>query len=183
MNKLVSDFASGMINRTQFQELYSHYQQKIQNYENMIVTYPERDEDDTGDQTIYIRNLHMARAQAYAIYENETGLPLGTLGKFKLDPALVIPMLSSYRSATKEIFGAGLRLTQIEDGQSLCFVQGRYTTLLAIFSNEPIPKQLAYLDKLHQHFEGANHPVLIKRPIDIDRLIYPHEYFLGKWQK
>lgn len=181
---LVSDFARGTINRTQFQELYSHYQREIRQIESLITTHPEAwQEMATEGQSVVIHRQHMARAQAYAIYDNETGLPLGTLGEFKLAPALVVPMLSSYRSATKEIFGGGMRLTQIEGGQWLCFVPGKFTTLLAVFINEPLPKQLEYLDKLHQHFEEANRPIFVNKPVDVEKLIYPHEYFLGKWRK
>ncbi len=184
IDKLVSDLANGTINRSQFQELYSHYQREIRNIESIMQTEPDEWQDaSTEGQSLFIRKQHMARAQAYAIYENESGLPLGTLGRFELDPALVIPMLSSFRSATAEIFGAGMRSTQTESGQWLCFVPGKFSTLLAVFSNEPVPKQLEYLDKLHQHFEGANRLYLIEKPIDTNELIYPHEFFLGKWKK
>lgn len=184
IDKLVSDFAKRKINSAQFQELYSHYQREIRQIEAVAAISPEAwKEAATEGDSVVIRKQHMATAQAYAIYENDSGLPLGTLGKFSLDPALVIPMLSSYHSATREIFGAGMRLTEIEGGQRLCFVPGEYTTLLAVFKNEPIPRQLAYLDKLHRHFEGANQPVLVSKPINIEMLIFPHEYFLGEWRK
>ncbi|MBI3738802.1 MAG: hypothetical protein HY258_07130 [Chloroflexi bacterium] len=184
IDKLVSDFAKRKINSAQFRELYSHYQLEIRRVEAVASVWPDEWKEAAREgESLVIRRQHMATAQAYAIYENESGLPLATLGKFTLDPALVIPMLSSYHSATKEIFGAGMRLTEIEGGQRLCFVQGQYTTLLAIFNNEPVPGQLEYLDKLHRHFEGANRPVLTSKPIEIDKLIFPHQYFLGNWRE
>jgi hypothetical protein len=183
IDKLVADFAHHKINSAQFQELYSHYQLELRRVEAVASVWPEHWQEAAREgQSLVIRNRHRATAQAYAIYENDSGLPLATLGQFTLDPALVIPMLSSYHSATKEIFGAGMRLTEIEGGQRLCFVQGEYTTLLAIFKNEPIPGQLEYLDKLHRHFEGANRPVLTRKPIEADQLIFPHQYFLGQWR-
>ena len=184
MNRLASDFAIGAINRDQFQALYSHYQSEISKVESIMVTEPQAWERvSTQGQSMLLRKLYIARAQAYAIYDNGTGLPLGILGSFRLDPALVIPMLSAYRSATHEIFGSSLRLTQHEDGQWLCFVSGKFTTLLAVFTNEPIPKQLQYLNDLHRHFEKANEPFLMQNPINIHKLFYPHEYFLGRWQR
>lgn len=183
IDKLVSDFANRKINSIQFRELYSHYQLEIRRIEAVAAVWPDEWKDVTREgESLVIRKQYIATAQAYAIYENDSGLPLATLGKFTLDPALVIPMLSSYHSATKEIFGAGMRLTEIEDGQHLCFVQGQYSTLLAIFNNEPVPGQLEYLDELHRHFEGANRPVLASKPIEIDKLIFPHQYFLGEWR-
>jgi hypothetical protein len=182
IDKLVSDFAKRNINSAQFQELYTHYQLEIRRVEAVAAVWPEQWKDAAREgESIVIRKRHMATAQAYAIYENDSGLPLATLGKFNLDPALVVPMLSSYHSATKEIFGAGMRLTEIEGGQCLCFVQGKYTTLLAIFNNEPVPGQLEYLDQLHRHFEEANEPVLISQPVASAKLIFPHRYFLGEW--
>jgi hypothetical protein len=184
MYQLATDFAAGSINRTQFQVLYSHYQTEISQIESMIATQPEAWETaSTKGESVLLRKRFIARAQAYAIYDNTTGLPLGILGSFRLDPALVIPMLSAYRSATHEIFGSSLRLTQHENGQWLCFVSGKYTTLLAVFTDEPIARQLQYLNDLHQHFERANEPFLRQHPIDVNELIYPHEYFLGVWQR
>jgi hypothetical protein len=184
LDALSSDFAKGLINRSQFQELYSHYQREMSQVESVLETRPEEWESaSTEGQSLVIRKQHMARAQAYAIYMNESGIPIGSLGKFNLDPGLVVPMLSSYRSATNEIFGASLRLSQIGDDQWLCFMSGKYTTLLAIFTNEPIAMQLDYLNGLHRDFENANEPLLIGQAIDTGKLIFPHEYFLGKWQR
>jgi hypothetical protein len=184
IDNLVTDFAQRRINAAQFQELYSHYQMEIRRIEAVAAVWPEEWRAAAREgASVAIRRQHMGTAQAYAIYENESGLPLATLGKFNLDPDLVVPMLSSYHSATREIFGAGMRLTEIQGGQRLCFLQGEYTTLLAIFKNEPIARQLEYLDKLHRHFEGANRPTLTSRPVDTSRLIFPHQYFLGEWRK
>jgi hypothetical protein len=184
IDKLVADFAKRRINSAQFQELYSHYQLEIRRIEAVAAVWPGEWKDAAREgESLVIRKKHMATAQAYAIYENESGLPLVTLGKFTLDPALVVPMLSSYHSATKEIFGAGMRTTEIEGGQRLCFLQGKRTTLLAIFNNEPLHGQLEYLDGLHRDFEAANGPVLGRKPIDVDKLVFPHKYFLGEWRE
>jgi hypothetical protein len=108
---------------------------------------------------------------------------LSTLGQFELDPALVVPMLSGYRSATQEIFGAGTRSTEIEDGRWLCFVPGEFATMLAVFTTEPAGKQLAYLDELHRHFEQANRRHFESPPVDAEELVYPHEFYLGQWRR
>ena len=180
---LVGDFAKGKINAAQFQKLYSHYQLEIKRIEAVAAVWPEDWKSAAREgESVVILKQHMATAKAYAIYENESGLPLATLGNFSLDPALVIPMLSAYHSATREIFGAGMRTTEIEGGQHLCFIQGRTTTLLAIFQNEPVDNQLEHLDELHRTFEGANQPVLTRKPIEVEKLIFPHRYFLGEWR-
>jgi hypothetical protein len=129
-----------------------------------------------------IRRRHIARATGYAIFENDSGMPVSTLGRFELDPALLVPMLSSYRAAARELFGAGTRSTEMEDGRWLCFVSGEFTTMLAIFSAGPAGKQLQFLTELHRDFEQANHRHLANLPLDPSRLLFPHEYYLGQWR-
>jgi hypothetical protein len=186
LDKLAEDFNAGVINRAQFQNLYAHYQREIRSIEE-IVEYAPASESWKGmvteGQSVLIRRRHLARAQGYAIYENDSGMPLSTLGEFQVDPALLVPMLSSYRAAAQEIFGSGVRSTAIEGGRWLCFVPGNYTTLLAVFSTEPAGKQLDVLDELHRLFERANRSQLTSRTPDPSALLFPHEYFLGQWRR
>lgn len=184
INKLAEDFANGSINRDQFQNLYAHYQREMSTVAGMLAMSDEDWRDAVTDgQSFVIRQQHRPKAQGYAIYENESGMPLSTLGKFDMDPALLVPMLSSYRAATKEIFGAGMKSTAIEGGRWLCFVPGELTTMMAIFRAEPARKQLSFLDELHRLFEKANKPILANPPVDPEALIFPHEHFLGKWRR
>ena len=186
ISKLADDFAGGAINREQFQKLYGHYQNEIRTINTLIASAPDSDKWKgavTEGQSLFIRREAMAKARGYAIYKNESGMPLSTLGDFELDSALVVPMLSSYRAATKEIFGGGMRSTAIEGGDWLCFVPGEFTTMMALFSAEPAGQQLQFLDELHRVFEQANRNRLETSPIDADALIFPHEYFLGAWKK
>jgi hypothetical protein len=183
VNQLAEDFAEGAINREQFQRLYEHYQRERRGVENLLAMETSDDalRAAIGEgQSIVIRKQHVARAQGYAIYENDSGMPVTTLGKFELDPALVVPMLSSFRAAAQEIFGGGIRSTAIEGGRWLCFVPGELTTLLALFTTEPAQKQMAYIEDLHRLFEKANRHKLTQVPIDASRLLFPHEFFLKK---
>lgn len=186
LSKLAEDFNDGTINRAQFQSLYSHYQREIQNVEQLLESSPTSQrwkQVVTEGRSVLIRRRHLARAEGYAIYENDSGMPLGTLGQFELDPALVVPMLSAYRAATKEIFGAGIRSTEIEGGRWLCFVPGEFTTMLAVFTTGPAGRQLEFLEELHRLFEQANQRRLSNRPVDPSSLLFPHEYFLGHWRR
>lgn len=184
IDKLAEDFANGTINRAQFKELYTHYQRELRSVGQVLEHDPQTwQQSITEGKSVMIRRRHSARAEAYAIYENTSGIPLKTLGKFTIDPDLLVPMLSSYRSVAQEIFGAGIRTTQTEGGRWLCFVPGEATTMLAVFTNEPAGRQLEHLGNLHKLFELANRPALSNTPINSGSLIFPHEYFLGKWQQ
>jgi len=182
--RLADDFAAGTINRAQFQELYAHYQREMRTIEQVL---DSRQGDwraaMTEGKSVAIRKQNLARAVGYAIYENESGMPLATLGEFAVDAALLVPMLSSYRAAAAEMFGGGLRSTAIENGRWLCFVPGQHTTLIALFTIEPAHKQLEYLESLHGTFESANRHRLTASPVDPGELIFPHEFYLGMWRK
>lgn len=183
LNKIAEDFNGGTINRAQFQNLYAHYQREIRSIEGILELAPGSGswkESVTAGQSVIIRRQHAARAEGYAIYEDHSGLPLSTLGQFQIDVDLLVPMLSSYRSAAQEMFGAGIRSTQIDDGRWLCFVPGEFTTMMAVFTSEPASKQLEYLEDLHHLFERANRRTLATPPVDPGTLLFPHEYFLRR---
>ncbi len=182
IGKLAEEFASGMINREQFQELYDHYQREIRTIETWMDLAPQSDawrDASSEGRSIVIRKQHMARILGYAVYKNDSGMPVATIGKFEVDAALYVPMLSSYRSAAWEIFGAGMRSLQIENGRWLCFVPGESTTLMALFSTEPATKQLKSLDQIHRLFERANRHMLSSPVIDANALVLPHQSFVG----
>ena len=125
ISKLAEEFASGVISRVQFQELFDHYQRERRMVESWLDTASMAEDwkqAATEGRSVIIRSQHAARVLGYSIYESDSGMPLKTIGQFELDAALVVPMLSSYRSATKEIFGAGLRSTEIEGGQWVCML-------------------------------------------------------------
>lgn len=186
IGRLADDFANGSINRQQFQELYTHYQREMRAIETLLET--AQGESEWGDafqegESVLIRQQHAAKAKGYAIYENNSGMPISTLGKFEVDPALFVPMLSSFRSATAEIFGGGIQASAIEGGRWLCFVPGQFTTMMSIFTAEPAKKQLDFLEQLHRLFEKANRALLANSPVDPGELVFPHEHFLGKWKR
>jgi hypothetical protein len=161
MAQLSNEFATGEINRMQFEAIYKHYQEKLQQVENQMYALPGSDTWQgaiTQGMTGRLRERHKAEVLSYAIYDNESSMPLATVGTFNIDTSLLVPMLSSFRSATAEIFGAGLRSTEIEGGRWLCFVPGHFTTLIALFSIEPAKLQLSLIEDLHRDFETANAP-------------------------
>lgn len=185
INRLAEEFASGTVNREQFQQLFEHYQRErttIQNWRDSTAAAGDWQDISNEGNSIVIRSQHTAKVLGYAIFTNEAGLPLTTIGDFDIDPDLAVPMLSSYRSATKEIFGGEMRSTEIEGGKWLCFVPGESTTMLALFTREPARRQLKIMEDLHRLFEKANRRHLRARRINPDVLAFPHASYLGRLQ-
>ncbi len=183
MSRLVAEFAAGEINRTQFHHVYDRYQRQIMTVAQMITESDPLAWQDAiveSEDTYHIRKRLTAKALGMSVYDNESGMPIETLGEFAVEAALLVPMLSSYRSATAEIFRAGMRSTEMENGQWLCFVPGNYTTLIALFSLEPSENQLTTVERMHKDFELANRTALETRRIDPSQLAYPFLSFVRR---
>lgn len=180
-NALSMRFAAGYINRKQFEELYASYQQEIRMIEQFVNGNPDsqdwRNQVSDG-QSILIRRKHAAQMIGFSIYDLRTGLPLKTKGDFGVDPDLFVPMLYAYQSATREIFGGEVRLTQIQGGKWLCFIPGKQTSTIALFNNEPTQQQLKNLEQSHKVFEDANANQLRREVIDPEALVLPHDFYL-----
>lgn len=171
-NHLIQDFARGAINQRQFQVVYGHYQQQRQAVEKALIDMPGSGAwriAAVEGKTTLLRQQFAASLISYAIYETESGMPLAQMGNFTLDTALIVPMLSSFRSITQEIFGGGMRRTEIEGGRWLCFVPGECTTLIAIYQEEPASLQLQTVQDLHSDFERVYHMAL-ERGADVQRM-------------
>jgi len=181
--RVVQEFAEGRINRRQFQEIYSHYQRQRQAIERALIEMPGsgawRAVAVEGKTTL-LRQQHAARILSYAIYETASGVPLAEVGKFQVDTGLLVPMLSSFRSLTQEVFGAGMKRTEIEGGRWLCFIPGRHTTLIVIFSAEPAELQLRMLEDLHRDFEMANAWALERGETGKLALVFTHLWALER---
>ena len=158
MAGLAEDFAMGKINRQQFETIYVHYREQRQTVEALLNSMSNttwRKAVSAGATAILMKRT-AAQVLSYALYDNASSLLLASTGQFKIDPAIVVPMLSAYRAATAEIFGAGISGSEIEGGRWLSFVAGRYTTFIVLCSLEPSRAQLNLLEDLHRDFEIAN---------------------------
>ncbi len=181
MSKLVQEFATGEINRTQFHRLYDRYQRQIMTVAQLIAEADPalwRDAITDTEDTLHLRKRLTAKAVGMSIYNNKNGLPIETLGEFAVEAELIVPMLSSYRSAAAEIFRAGVRSAEMENGQWLCFVPGPHTTLIALFSLEPSHNQLEMVERMHKDFEAANKAALDAGNVDPTKLAYPFYSFV-----
>ena len=158
MAALAEDFALGKINRQQFETIYVHYREQRQTVEALIASMSGgawRRAVNEG-KTSFLMQQAMAQILSYALYDNQSSILLASAGQFRIDPALVVPMLSSYRSVTAEIFGGSITSSEIEGGHWLSFVPGRYTTFIVVFSLEPARSQLTMIQDLHHDFEVAD---------------------------
>lgn len=106
-----------------------------------------------------------SRANTVA-FVNRAGIPIFTYGQFQLDEALVAGMLSAFDSLTEEMFGSRVHKTELDKGQVMHFVHGQHVIVVAVFAEEPSPKQIEELRTMLQYFEQANAGPLSRQQFD-----------------
>jgi hypothetical protein len=179
LDRTVQDLADGLINRDQFENLYRHYQNQRRMLQGLLAegSGPVPDSLTAGESMI-IRQRYAAKVLAYAVYDNESGVPLHTMGNFPVDSDLVVGFLSGFRSAAAEILGAGAAKAEAEDGKVLCYVPGQYATLIVLYSSNPAEVDMRGLRQAHAHFETLNMPLLRQRPIPAAKLFFNYDMIL-----
>jgi hypothetical protein len=95
-----------------------------------------------------------------------SGIPLFTYGTFQLDEAIVAGILSAFDSLSEEVFGSRVHKTQLAEGQVLYFAHGLYVLILAVFDDEPSPRQIEQLKAMLRQFEQANQGSLQREQYD-----------------
>jgi hypothetical protein len=179
LDRTVQDLADGLINRAQFENLYRHYQNQRRMLQGLLADGSGQVPSSlTAGESMVIRQRYAAKVLAYAIYDNESGVPLYTMGNFPVDSDLVVGFLSGFRSAAAEILGAGAAKAEAEDGKVLCYVPGRYATLIVLYSSDPAEVDMRGLRQVHSHFETLNTPLLRKRPIPANQLFFNYDMVL-----
>jgi hypothetical protein len=106
-----------------------------------------------------------SRANTVA-FVNRSGVPIFTYGHFQLDEALVAGMLSAFDSLTEEVFGSRVHKTELAEGQVMHFLHGQHIIVVAIFEEEPSPRQIEQLRTMLQQFEHANAGPLAREQYD-----------------
>ncbi len=183
MSRLVQEFANGEINRTQFHQLYDRYQRQITAVAQLLAESDSalwRAAVNDGEDTQHLKKRLSAQPIGMAVYLAGADHPLQTFGIFDIAPSRIQPILESYGRAVGDVFRAGMRRTELDDGRWLCFVPGAHTMLVALFSLEPTDSQLATLDRLHHDFEEANCHALEQSAPDPQALAYPYYTFVPR---
>jgi hypothetical protein len=179
IDRTVQDLADGIINRAQFENLYRHYQNQRRTLQGLLAEGSGQvPESLTTGESMIIRQKYAAKVLAYAVYDNESSVPLHTMGNFPVDSDLVVGFLSGFRSAAAEILGAGASKAESEDGKVLCYVPGQYCTLIVLYSSNPAEVDVQGLRQTHRHFETLNESLLKQQPIPTEGLFFNYDIVL-----
>jgi hypothetical protein len=174
---LLDEFAEGKINRDQFHTLYERYNNRLQIVDHALLTgNPDAVEiAETGPTTLQVREETEGKALGLVIYHNARGTVVETLGNFNVTTKRVLAVLMDFVRAPHEP-----RVEHVAENQWLLLVNGRFTTVITLFQNEPSRVQIRELERLHRDFEDANHYAFERGAVDAQTLGYPFLTFVQK---
>lgn len=156
MTALAEEFSLGKLNRRQFEAVYTHYREQRQIVEALInsLNFEAWRKAISAGHTGLLISHNAAQLLGYALYDRATRQPLAVSRHFKVESALILPIITAYQVARDVT--TRISTSEIDNGRWLCFVPGQACTLVALFSVEPARAQLQLLQDLHHDFELAN---------------------------
>lgn len=182
IQRLLNEFATGQLNRDQFNVLYERYSaqlalaQQVLESGNMTLMTNAKD----TQSTLALRQEYMGKALGMVIYQNKTGVSIETLGDFDVSAFVISPVLNDFSLLMEAHKTIEPRVEKLEDKRWLLFTGGRYTTVVTLFRNEPSPNQRREIERLHSDFETANEALLEKGTLDSRKMAYPFIVFVQK---
>ncbi len=156
MTALAEDFSLGKINRRQFEAVYAHYREQRQIIDALInsLNLDAWRKAISAGHTGLLLSRNAAQLLGYALYDRASRQALAVSPHFKVDAALVMPIITAHQAARDVT--TRIITSEIDGGRWLCFVPGQACTLVALFSVEPARAQLQLLQDVHHDFELAN---------------------------
>ncbi|WP_119065434.1 hypothetical protein [Aggregatilinea lenta] len=176
IDRLLQDFADGQVTRAQFQRLYDRYQRQIGTVQQLLASAEHKSWREAifeTEDTLKLKKRFTAKPLGMRLYGIQNGQRIHTLGEFPIDDQLIAPLLHSCRATLPDSFRAGTRSAELENGQWLCFMPGRHTVLMALFSLQPSGDQLETLEHMHEDFEEVNLAALQSSRPEAEDLVYP----------
>lgn len=175
--EIVSDeFASGKINRAQFNAMYKRYSEQRAIIERLIERNPDSEAwkqvISLKGQTGFLRHHFEALPLAFGVYHKSSPHPVMQGGKQTLDARVLIPLLRSIwlmKDRPKQALGR----KPIGDDRWLVVAVGDYAATAVLFSLEPSNAQARLVRDLHADFERANGAALARGWIVPERMVFP----------
>ncbi|MGQ9888576.1 MAG: hypothetical protein ACUVSX_08820 [Aggregatilineales bacterium] len=174
MEQAARQYASGAINRAQFNAIYGHYKEQRAIIERLLERDPEGSawrQAAAAGHTGFLLSHFAARPLYYAIYTLQPPRPLMTGGRQSPDLNLFEPILRALVSANRP--RAGVARKRLAGGRWLVLALGEHAVTLVVFTLEPAAAQIARVRDLHAEFERANSDALTRGTRTLERMVFP----------
>jgi len=181
MEQIADEFASGTINRAQFNALYRRYSEQRLIIERLMRRNPDteawRQVIGTRGHTTFLRSHFEAQPLYYATYIHEQTEPIHRGGSSLSDDTFIVKIVQAvWQLGERPKVGVGRR--PLPGGEWLILAIGEYAITAVIFSLEPSLAQARLVRDLHLDFERANLTMLERHWLDATHLVFPQRALL-----
>lgn len=183
MEQVANELSQGMINRAQFNAIYTRYSEQRAIIERLIQRNPQNEawrQAAAPGHTSFLREHFEARLQFFAVYQhnNPTSLMMG--GKQQANMEQVSQVLKSLWGMNNRP-KVGLARKDMGGGSWMVLALGEFSVTLAMFMLEPSAMQMNLVRDLHADFERANRPALERGTRSLDRFVFPQRALVEKY--
>lgn len=175
MQRAVTDFSEGRMNRAQFNAIYGHYSEQQAIVERLIAQNPQGEawrRAAAPGHTTFLRQHFEARALFVGVFKHGDPRPLFINGE-PPNPAReqIVRILKSLW-ALDQTPKAGLARKAVGDGSWLVLATGAQAVSVVIWSLQPAQQQIERVRNTHADFERANAAAL-SRDISAKKMVFP----------
>ncbi len=173
---IIDDFATGKINRAQFNAMYKRYSEQRAIIERLLERNPDSDawKQVLGvkGHTGFLRSHYEAQPMFFIVYRHGTPKAILAGGKDTPTDVEVMPVLQMvWKMPNRPKVGLGRR--QFPSGNWMLLATGEHAATAVIFTLEPSAAQARLVRDLHADFERANQAALARGWIVQERMVFP----------
>jgi hypothetical protein len=175
---VIDEFATGKINRAQFNAMYKRYSEQREIIERLLERNPDSDawKQVLGvkGHTGFLRSHYESQPKFFIVYRHGTPKAILAAGKDKEQPTdiEILPILHMvWKMPNRPKVGLGRR--QMGSGDWLLLATGEHAATAVVFTLEPSAAQARLVRDSHADFERANQAALARGWIVQERMVFP----------
>lgn len=174
LDRLEDDFEHGRINASQYRAIRRHYQEQREVALRLKQSHPSSDRWRVvleEGRTTFLMQLNEAMCTSVALFDLNSRLRIFLQGEMPPAAEEAMGLLRTFGPPRKESGPGRMLATHLDDGSCLLLIPGRFTAVLAVFSQDPPGWQVRALREVLLNFEAANRAAL--RKSQQEKLVFP----------
>mgnify|MGYP001574392760 FL=1 len=174
LDRLEDDFEHGRINASQYRAIRRHYQEQREVALRLKQSHPSSDRWRVvleEGRTTFLMQLNEAMCTCVALFDLNSRLRIFLQGEMPPAAEEAMGLLRTFGPPRNESGPGRMLATHLDDGSCLLLIPGRFTAVLAVFSQDPPGWQVRALREVLLNFEAANRAAL--RKPQLEKLVFP----------
>lgn len=165
IDRLEEDFQQGRINASQYRAIRRHYTEQREVALRLKESHPESDRWRVvleEGRTSFLMQLNEAVCTSVSLFDIQTRKLIFDHGTMPDSAEEAMGLLRTFGSSKEDSAQGRMLATHTDDDYTLLLIPGKFTAMLAVFSQDPPGWQVRALREVHLNFEAANQGSLLR---------------------